>query len=144
MDFSKASLQVAGLILGTICLHGCGPDPRARFVAEVEGMIGQANEGRHAQLEEALSVPLKEKIRAEGWEPKAALVAAARKDREEAARYRLSDVPRFEARDYAEAEVIRGSQTGERRITVPFLWEKDRWKAGAAYRDGRTWEAEHF
>lgn len=128
--------------MGTICLHGCGPDPRARFVAEVEGMIERANEGRHAELEEALSVPLKEKIRAEGWEPKAALVAAARKDREETARYRWSDVPRFEARDYAEAEVIRESPAGERRMTVPFVWEEGQWRAGAAYRDGKSWDEE--
>ena len=107
-------------------------------------MIQRANEGRHAELEEVLSPPLKEKIRAEGWEPKTALVAVARKDREEAARYRVSDVPRFEARDYAEVEVIRENQVGERRITVPFLWEQGRWKAGAAYRDGRSWEAEDF
>ena len=126
--------------MGTICLHGCGPDPRARFTAEVQGMIDRANQGRHAELEEALSAPLIEKIRAEGWEPKAALVMVARKDREEAARYRLSDVPRFAPRDYAEAEVIRESQAGERRMTVPFFWENGKWKAGAAYRDGKSWD----
>ena len=113
-------------------------------MAEIERMIERANGGRHAELEEALSAPLTEKIRAEGWEPKAALLAAARKDREEAARYRLSDVPRFEARNYAEAEVLRDGQAGQRRITVPFFWEKGKWKAGAAYRDGRSWEAEDF
>ena len=144
MAFSKASLWGAGLILGTICLQGCGPDPRSRFAAEVEGMIQKANEGKHGELEGALSMPLVEKIRAEGWEPKSALVMVARKDREEGAQYRLSDVPKFEARDYAEAEVIRTGRAGERRITVPFLWEKGKWRAGAAYKDGRAWEAEDF
>jgi len=144
MAFSKASLRVAGLILGTICLHGCGPDARSRFVAEVEGMIEEANQGKHGELEGRLSAPLVEKIRSEGWEPKAALGAVARKDREESAHYRLSDVPKFMAKDYAEAEVIRGSSAGERRFTVPFLWERGKWKAGAAYRDGRSWETEDF
>lgn len=142
MAFSKASLRLAGLILGTICLHGCGPDPRSRFVREVEGMIDQANAGKHGELEEALSRPLVEKIRAEGWEPRAALVLVARKDREQAATYRLSDVPRFETKEYAEAEVIRSAGDGERRLVVPFLWENGKWKAGAAYRDGRSWDEE--
>ena len=143
MGFSKASLWGLGLILGTICLHGCGPDPRSRFLSELEGMIEKANQGNHGELEEILSVPLVEKIRSEGWEPKAALGMVARKDREETAQYRLSDVPKFEAKDYAEAEVIRRSRNGERRFTVPFLWEKGRWKAGAAYKDGRPWEEEY-
>ena len=142
MGFSKASLRAAGLILGTICLHGCGPDARSRFIAEVEGMIRRANEGRQAELAEALSRPLQEKIRAEGWEPRAALAAVARKDREESARYRLSDVPRFERREYAEAEVIRSTPDGERRMTVPFVWEEEKWRAGAAYRNGRAWDEE--
>ena len=157
-------------------------------------MIQKANEGKHGELEGALSLPLVEKIRAEGWEPKSTLVMVARKDREEGAQYRLrsqavpapeacgdhqrningrigedpqqqvrvrqsegihrkdreqgaqyrlSDVPKFEARDYAEAEVIRAAPTGERRITVPFFWEKGKWKAGAAYQDGRAWEQEY-
>ena len=144
MAFSKASLRALGLILGTICLHGCGPDPRSRFMAEVEEMIGKANEGRHGELEKALSRPLVEKIRSEGWESKAALILMARKDREQGATYRLSDVPKFAAREYAEAEVIRTSAEGEKRFTVPFLWEEGKWKVGAAYRDGRSWEAEDF
>ena len=134
---------MAGLFLGTICLQSCGPDPRSRFVAEVERMIQTANEGKHGELEGALSLPLVEKIRAESWEPKAALVMVARKDREEGAEYRLSDVPRFEVKEYAEAEVIRADRAGERRITVPFLWEQGKWKAGAAYKDGRSWEGEY-
>ena len=107
-------------------------------------MIDKANTGKHGELEEALSRPLVEKIRSEGWEPRAALVAVARKDREQVATYRLSDVPRFETKKYAEAEVIRSAGDGERRLVVPFLWESGKWKAGAAYRDGRTWEAEDF
>ena len=128
--------------MGTICLPGCGPDPRSRFIAEVEGMIRTANDGRHAQLEEVLSRPLAEKIRAEGWEPKAALLMVARRDREQSAMYRFSDVPRFEAREYAEAEVLRTTGEGEKRFTVPFLWEGGKWKAGAAYRDGKSWDEE--
>lgn len=143
MGFSKASFWGVGLLLGAICLPGCGPDPRARFILEVEGMIDRANEGRHGELEGVLSAPLTEKIRAEGWEPKAVLVMVARKDRQEAASYRLSDVPRFEARSYAEAEVIRADRAGERRITVPFFWEEGKWRAGAAYKDGRSWEEEY-
>ena len=122
MGFSKASLWVGGLILGTICLLGCGPDPRARFTSEVEAMIQKANRGKHGELESALSKPLVEKIRAESWEPKAALMMVARRDREQGATYRLSDVPRFEAKAYAEAEVIRLTAEGERRFTAPFWW----------------------
>ena len=144
MGFSKASLWGGGLILGTICLLGCGPDPRSRFISEVDAMIQKANEGKHGELESVLSKPLVEKIRAEGWEPKAALVVVARKDREQSATYRLSDVPRFEAKEYAEAEVMRTTGEGEKRFTVPFLWEDGKWKAGAAYRDGRAWEYEDF
>jgi hypothetical protein len=144
MGFSKASLWGAGLILGTICLLGCGPDPRSRFILEVEVMMQKANDGKHGELESAMSKPLVEKIRAEGWEPRAALLVVARKDREQGATYRLSDVPRFVAKEYAEAEVIRSSSLGERRFSVPFLWEKAKWKAGAAYRDGRSWEVEEF
>lgn len=107
-------------------------------------MIDQANEGRHGELQEALSGPLVEKIKAEGWEPKAALGWVARRDREQSARYEFMDAPRFENREYAEAEVIRTGTGGEKRFTVPFLWESGKWKAGAAYRDGRSWEAEDF
>ena len=114
-----------------------------RFMSEVEEMIQKANQGKHGELEEKLSVPLLEKIRSEGWEPKTALGMVARKDREEGAQYRLSDVPKFEAKDYAEAEVFRADRAGERRITVPFVWEKGKWKAGAAYQDGRSWEEEY-
>ncbi len=144
MAFSKASLRALGLILGTMCLHGCGPDPRSRFLAEVEGMIRKANEGRHGELEKSLSGPLVEKIRSEGWEPKAVLAMVARRDGGQGAIYRLSDVPRFEAQKYAEAEVIRAHAEGEKRFAVPFLWEEGEWKAGAAYQDGRSWEAEDF
>lgn len=143
MGFSKASLRVAELILGTICLQGCGPDPRARFISGVEAMIQKANEGRHGELELGMSRPLVEKIRAEGWEPKAALVVVARKDREQSATYRFNDVPRFEAKEYAEVEVMRITGEGETRFTVPFLWEEGKWKVGAAYRDGRSWDEEY-
>ncbi len=143
MGFSKASLWVGGLILGTICLPGCGPDPRARFISGVEAMIQKANEGRHGELELGMSRPLVEKIRAEGWEPKAALVVVARKDREQSATYRFNDVPRFEAKEYAEVEVMRITGEGETRFTVPFLWEEGKWKVGAAYRDGRSWDEEY-
>ena len=104
----------------------------------------KANEGKHEELDSAMSKPLVEKIREEGWEPKAALLTVARKDREQAAIYRLNDVPRFEAKEYAEAEVMRSTGEGEKRLTVPFLWEEGKWKAGAAYRDGRAWEHEDF
>lgn len=103
-----------------------------------------ANAGQHGELEPVISRTLGEKIRAEGWEPKTALVAVARKDREDNAAYRLVDVPRFEAKKYAEAEVIRTSREGEKRLTVPFLWEEGKWRAGAAFRDGRPWEEPDF
>ena len=102
----------------------------------------KANQGKHGQLESVMSKPLVEKIRAEGWEPKAALVIVARKDREQSATYQLSDVPRFEAKEYAEAEVMRTTGEGEKRFTVPFLWEEGQWRAGAACRDGRSWDGE--
>jgi hypothetical protein len=106
-------------------------------------MIQKANEGRHGELELGMSRPLVEKIRAEGWEPKAALVVVARKDREQSATYRFNDVPRFEAKEYAEVEVMRITGEGETRFTVPFLWEEGKWKVGAAYRDGRSWDEEY-
>ena len=128
--------------MGTICLLGCGPDPRSRFIAEVERMVEKANERRHGELETELSGPLLDKIKAEGWEPKAVLMMVARKDREQSATYRFSDVPRFESKAYAEAEVVRMTAEGEKRFTAPFLWEEGKWKAGAAYRDGRSWDEE--
>ena len=95
-------------------------------------MMQKANEGKHGELGSAMSKPLVEKIRAEGWEPKAALVMVAKKDREQSAHYRFSDVPRFEAKKYAEAEVMRITGEGERRFTVPFLWEEGKWRASAS------------
>ena len=76
MSFSKATLRAAGLILGTICLHGCGPDPRTRFGSEVEGMIFLANEGKHTELVDRISKPLQKKLRQEGWAALAALANA--------------------------------------------------------------------
>ena len=144
MGFSKASLRVAGLILGTICLQGCGPDPRARFMGEVEGMIGLANAGQHGELADRISKSLREKVRQEGWEEGGALAFAARRDRDDGAQYQLMDVPRFSAGEYGEAEIRRTTRQGESRMVVPFWFEEKKWKAGAAYRDGRSWEAEGF
>jgi len=144
MSFSKASLRVGGLILGTICLLGCGPDPRSRFRAEVENMIGLANAGNHAELHDRISQPLQEKIRQEGWDSRGALALAARRDREEGAQYQLMDVPRFEARVYGEAEIRRTARQTETRMVIPFWYEEKKWKAGAGYRDGRSWEYEAY
>ena len=144
MGFSKASLRVAGLILGTICLQGCGPDPRSRFMHEVEGMIELANAGQHGELTDRISKPLQEKIRQESWDERGALALAARRDREDGAQYQLMDVPRFSAKEYGEAEIRRTTRQGESRMVVPFWFEGKKWKAGAAYRDGQSWEAEGF
>lgn len=130
--------------MGTICLQGCGPDPRSRFMDEVQGMIELANAGKHVELTDRISQPLREKIRQEGWEESKALALAARHDREDAAQYQLMDVPRFSAKEYGEAEIRRRSRQGESRMVVPFWFEEKKWKAGAAYRDGRSWEAEGF
>ena len=54
------------------------------------------------------------------------------------------DVPRFSAKEYGEAEIRRTARQGESRMVVPFWFEEKKWKAGAAYRDGRSWEAEGF
>lgn len=135
-------MRAVALILGTICLHGCGPDPRSRFMAEVEGMIELANAGKHAEFRDRISQPLQEKIRQEGWDDRGALAFAARRDREDGAQYQLLDVPRFEARVYGEAEIRRSTRHAETRMVVPFWYEEKRWKAGAAYRDGRSWEYE--
>ena len=144
MSFSKATLQAAGLILGTICLHGCGPDPRMRFMTEVEGMIRLANEGKHTELVDRISKPLQEKIRQEGWDDRGVLAFAARRDREDGAQYQLMDVPRFEAQVYGEAEIRRTSPNRESRMVIPCWYEEKKWKAGAGYRDGRSWEYEDF
>lgn len=142
MGFSKASLCAGGLLLGTICLLSCGPDPRTRFLAEVDGMITLANSGRHAELRERISRPLQEKIRQEGWDDRGALTFAARRDQQEGAQYQLMDAPRFEAWIYGEAEIRRTSRQGESWMVIPFWYEDKKWKVGAAYRDGRSWEYE--
>ena len=122
---------------------GCGGNPRGKFEGEVRGMIGEVREGRYGELEGVLSEGLKGRIRAEGWEPKAVLGAVARRDREERAEYWLRDVPKFEGK-YAEAEIGRVVGEKEKRVVIPFVWEEGRWKVGAAYRDGRSWDGEDF
>lgn len=111
---------------------------------EVEGMIELANQGQHGELAGRISRPLQEKIRQEGWDERGALAFAARRDREDGAQYQLMDVPRFSAHEYGEAEIRRTTRQGENRMVVPFWFEEKKWKAGAAYRDGRNWEAEGF
>ena len=118
-------------------------DPRGKFEGEVRGMIGEVREGRYGELEGVLSEGLKGRIRAEGWEPKAALGAVARRDQEERAEYWLRDVPKFEGK-YAEAEIGRVVGEKEKRVVIPFVWEEGSWKVGAAYRDGRSWDGEDF
>ena len=140
MGFSKASLWGATVLLLTIWGAGCGPDPREEFRLEVERMTGLANGKKYQDLEREMSVPLKERIRSEGWEPAQALLAVAKKDREDGASYRVADIPKFEAGQYAEVEIARLKEGGEKRFVVPFVREEGRWKAGAAYRDGRPWE----
>lgn len=144
MLFSKASLCGVVLILGTICLPGCGPDARSRFMAEVEGMIELANAGKHTELGDRISQPLQEKIHREGWDDRGALAFAARRDREEGTQYQLMDAPRFEAWVYGEAEIRRSARQTETRMVIPFWYEDKKWKAGAGYRDGRSWEAGDF
>jgi len=144
MGFSKVSLRGVVALLLTIGGVSCGPSPREAFQAEVERMVGVANAKKYQDLEKEMSASLKERIRAEGWEPGQALLAIARKDREEGVHYRLADIPKFEAGQYAEVEIARVREGGERRFMVPFVREEGRWKAGAAYRDGRNWEEPEF
>jgi hypothetical protein len=106
-------------------------------------MIGEVRAGRYGELEGVMSEGLKGRIRAEGWEPKALLGVVARRDREERAEYCLRDVPKFEG-NYAEAEIGRVVGEREKRGVIPFVWEEGRWKVGAAYRDGRSWDGEDF
>jgi hypothetical protein len=77
-------------------------------------------------------------------EPAQALLALAKRDREEGASYRLTDIPKFEAGQYAEVEIARMKGGGEKRFVVPFMREEKKWRAGAAYRDGREWEEPEF
>ena len=107
-------------------------------------MIRLANEGKHTELSKRISKPLQEKIRQEGWDDQGALAFAARRDREDGAQYQLMDVPRFEARVYGEAEIRRTNRHGESRMVIPFWYEDRKWKAGAGYRDGRSWEYEAY
>ena len=106
-------------------------------------MIEVAREGQYGELEEVMSEGLKGKFRTEGWEPKAGLAYVARRDREERATYFLRDVPKFEG-GYAEAEIGRVIGERENRMVIPFVREKGKWKVGAAYKDGRAWEADDF
>ena len=143
MRFLKVSLWFFWVGCGVWLWVGCGADPRGRFEGEVRGMIGEVSKGRYGELEGVLSEGLKGRIRAEGWEPKAALGAVGRRDREERAEYWLRDVPKFEGK-YAEAEIGRVVGEREKRVVIPFVWEEGRWKVGAAYRDGRSWDGEDF
>ena len=143
MGFLKVSLRLLGVGVWIGLGVGCGGDPRGKFEGEVRGMIGEVREGRYGELEGVLSEGLKGRIRAEGWEPKAVLGAVARRDREERAEYCLRDVPKFEGK-YAEAEIGRVVGEKEKRVVIPFVWEEGRWKVGAAYRDGRSWDGEDF
>ena len=143
MAISKVSLQGWGVGLGVLILVGCGGDPQGRFMEEVNQGIQRANEGRHGELEEKLSQALQGRVRYEGWEPRAALAVAGKKDREEKAKYRLSDVPKFEG-NYAEAVIIRISGDKEKRVVIPFVLEEGKWRVGASYRDGRAWEEPDF
>lgn len=143
MGILKVSLRVFGVGAGLALGLGCGGNPRTQFEGEVKGMIKMAGEGRYGELEKVMSVGLVEKIRREGWEPRVALGAGARKDREERATYFLRDVPKFEGR-YAEAEIGRVVGEREKRIVIPFVMEEGGWRVGAAFKDGRGWEAEDF
>ena len=143
MGVLKVSLQILWVGVWIFTGVGCGPDPRGRFEAEVRGMIGEVKAGRYGELEGVMSEGLKGRIRAEGWEPKAVLGVVARRDREERAEYGLRDVPKFEGK-YAEAEIGRVVEGREKRMVIPFVWEEGRWKVGAAYRDGRSWDGEDF
>jgi len=144
MGFSKVSLWGATALLLTIWGVGCSPNPREEFRLEVERMVGVANERKYQDLEKEMSTRLKERIRSEGWEPGQTLLAVAKKDREDGAHYRLSDIPKFEAGMYAEVEIARLKAGGEKRFVVPFIREEGKWRAGAAYRDGRAWEEPEF
>ena len=143
MGFLKVSLRLLGVGVWIGLGVGCGGNPRGKFEGEVRGMIGEVREGRYGELEGVLSEGLKGRIRAEGWEPKAVLGVVARRDREERAEYCLRDVPKFEGK-YAEAEIGRVVGEREKRGVIPFVWEEGRWKVGAAYRDGRSWDGEDF
>jgi len=144
MGFSKVSLWGATALLLTIWGAGCALDPREEFRSEVERMVGVANGKKYQDLEKEMSTRLKERIRSEGWEPGQALVAVAKKDREDGAGYRVTDLPKFEAGQYAEVEIARMKAGGEKRFVVPFIREEGKWRAGAAYRDGREWEEPEF
>ena len=143
MGVLKVSLKILWVGVWIFTGVGCGADPRGRFEGEVRGMIGEVREGRYGGLEGVMSEGLKRRIRAEGWEPKAVLGVVARRDREERAEYGLRDVPKFEGK-YAEAEIGRVVEGREKRMVIPFVWEEGRWKVGAAYRDGRSWDGEDF
>ena len=143
MGVLKVSLRILWVGVWIFTGVGCSADPRVRFEGEVRGMIGEVRQGRYGELEGVMSEGLKGRIRAEGWEPKAVLGVVARRDREERAEYCLRDVPKFEGK-YAEAEIGRVVGEREKRGVIPFVWEEGRWKVGAAYRDGRSWDGEDF
>ena len=102
MGILKVSLRLGWVGVWIGLGVGCGVDAKGRFEGQVRGMIELAREKGYGELEGVMSERLKGRIRAEGWEPRAALVVVARRDREEEARYELRDVPKFEG-EYAEA-----------------------------------------
>lgn len=144
MAISKVRIRWGWLGLVTVCWLSCGVDPKARLRSEVEAMVAEANEGQHGQLEKGMSVALRARIQAEGWEPAKVLQGVAKMDREDGAKYRMTDLPKFEGGDYAEVEIARKKGEEERRWVMPFVREEGKWRAGATFRDGRAWEAENF
>ena len=62
---------------------------------------------------------------------------------EKSGTYFLRNVPKFEG-SYAEAEIGRVTGERENRMVIPFVREEGKWRVGAAYKDGRAWEADDF
>lgn len=129
------------LALAVVCWHSFGSDPRAAFLAEMEDLIDQANQGGHLSLREKLSPDAENHITSNYMSVQQALFLARKLDTDGNIRYRLAQLSIFYPRDYAEIEVERSGPGGDfsdpRRFPVPFIYQDGEWLVAGGFRGER-------
>lgn len=136
-------LLIAGAVIGLLIWFWQRPDPRARFLADVEKILALANEGRHIQVLDKLSPEARQRITEDFMEPAAALRWAARLDTQQRRVYRVVNLSVFYPRDYAEVEIERSGPnaefSGHNIFPVPFIWRQGQWWIAGSFREPRPW-----
>jgi hypothetical protein len=131
------------LILTSAVWWSTRPDPRARFLADIDDMLATANAFEHTKLLERLSPEARQKIADEFMQPLGALRWVAQADMNQNRAYRFTQLTVFYPRDYAEIEVERSAAgrefTGEGRFLVPFIWRDGAWWVADGFRGEREW-----